>query len=202
MQTNSIQCQSIIQLSSLIGEFNLETGPWIAGGTARRLWYGEPWEKYDIDIFFQNQLAFNNTVNALHSLLDCKNRAVALLQHKSKNAILYNIDFRNIYQSSVNFLQVQAIRLNFYNNLKEVFDDFDLTICKFATDGITCIASDDALQDCKDNVIRINESSTKKLKASRIIKYSDYGFDADERIMKELLKQYRNNELDVEYDYQ
>jgi len=51
--------RNFIHFINKIGDFDIKNGPWIAGGSVRKAYYGEDWTKQDVDIFFkdENQLS-------------------------------------------------------------------------------------------------------------------------------------------------
>ena len=42
-----------------IGDANMSTGPWVAGGSARKAWQRMPWRNGDIDFFFSSRAQFD-----------------------------------------------------------------------------------------------------------------------------------------------
>lgn len=51
------------KLAQYICDFNIETGPWIAGGSVRKLWQGVGWVNEDVDVFFSSLKSFESIVN-------------------------------------------------------------------------------------------------------------------------------------------
>jgi hypothetical protein len=52
MMRKVLQDAEFKHLLSLLPPVNMQTGPWITGGSARRLWQGEDWHTGDVDVFF------------------------------------------------------------------------------------------------------------------------------------------------------
>jgi hypothetical protein len=71
-------------------------------------------------------------------------------------------------------IQVQFIKKRFYNDLSEIFDDFDITACKISTDGVDFYASDDTYHHIDNNILHIEKFHDKSIK--RFTKYVQYGF--------------------------
>lgn len=197
-----------------LAQINIENGPWIAGGCARKLWFGEDWKNGDIDLFFQNHEVFkeySERMNSLPEITIDNLRLKPRLQIETKQAITYVMDDVDSMKPVSNFCDlvpkrsigdkytIQLINRNFYQTLDDVFSDFDLTVCKFATDGKTIVASEDAVDDCirKSLVLNSTQSrNTSKLNPKRIIKYMMlYGFEATSPIMSEMIRQHQSGEI-------
>lgn len=201
MQTGNVDHKDVSddifkKITKLIGQFDLVNGPWISGGAARRLWAGEEWIDNDIDIFFKDQEQFNKTDNMLTDLV--LNNEGKKISKKSKNANTYIVYRPNI--SYNNNILIQTVHRTFYKTIIDVWNDFDITVCKFATDGNLLIADKQAAYDFKNKILRLSSPVPMKLDAKRIIKYSIYGYKAQPSIIKDLLLQYQNNEISWNID--
>lgn len=84
---------------------------WIAGGAARRRFRME--KLSDIDLFFRNEEA----------LSEFKKKTKLTFVSESKNCLSYKTN---------DGIPVQAIKVRYYNDLDELFDSFDYTLCQFA----------------------------------------------------------------------
>jgi hypothetical protein len=67
---------------------------------------------------------------------------------------------------------------------------FDLTVCKFATDGKIIVTNSASIRDCVDKRLRRNITTPQKISPFRIIKYGLYGFNADMDILRDLIENY------------
>ena len=193
-------------VADIVGGCDLEKGPWIAGGCARRLWFGQDWVKKDVDFFFSNKEDFNNAVKNVekHSVdIPRENESNSfgdgmLLLRKSnpkihtENASTYEINLKEFNNITVT---LQLIKKNWHKDLLSLFENFDFTICQFATDGKTVIAPVYAEKDCNLKVLRQLESSKRRISVRRVIKYSMYGFEPSRDIMKDLVDRYANKDL-------
>lgn len=204
------------RLMSVIGQTSMDQGPWIAGGCARRLWFGKDWKAHDVDVFFRNRedhgsmsehltAIVENSIVSDHSVDELKWSGDLNLApkssspiHRTENAISYKLQIGPIYP---NVVSVQLIRKAFYGSISEVLERFDFTACKFATDGKIIIADQKAVEDCLESRLTINQSSkileddTRRLNVRRVIKYCIYGFKPEPAIMKEMVRQHRNLEI-------
>lgn len=97
-------------------------GPWMAGGALRKTLLDQALDS-DIDYFFKN-------ADQLEKF--CKDlEAIGLTKSAdTKHAVTYEGVI------GVISVKVQAIRFKWYNNLAEVIDSFDYTICQFGWDGL------------------------------------------------------------------
>lgn len=206
MQSKQISIKDLDDIIRIIGGCNLNVGPWIAGGTPRRLWYSEIWKEHDVDIFFPNKLSFEHATTRLEKaaydsieadhLYPSNTFARQQSKFETENAISFKIQLGH----SLNIVKVQAIRCRWYDNLRELWDNFDLSACKFATDGEILLADDDAIEGCDNKILRYNQTTKLPVKASRIMKYALYGFDPDAHIVSKLIEQYHNFELNISPD--
>lgn len=99
---------------------------WIAGGAIRR-WFAGKEDLSDVDVFFQNEQAFNDYI-----VLLAQKGAKPLASHP--NAVTYE------YQQ----VRVQCIRVKWYATLDELLDSFDFTVCQFAWNGTEFFATPEA----------------------------------------------------------
>lgn len=56
-----------INLMGIIGKFDMSYGPWIAGGSVRKLWQNAKWTDEDVDIFFPSRDAFKKFTSDLQA---------------------------------------------------------------------------------------------------------------------------------------
>jgi hypothetical protein len=151
---------------------NLETGPWAAGGSARKVWQGKPWMSQDVDLFFRDQQQYD-AVTEMLSHLGQSQKVI----HNTDNAITYKI-----YMHSGDEIKIQTVRKRWYADIQAVVDDFDFGVAQFASDGVTVLATEQAIQDCADNRIRMTSRSANRSKLLRLLKYTAYGFDPDDEL--------------------
>jgi hypothetical protein len=163
----------------------LETGPWVAGGSVRKVWVGQPWKIQDVDFFFKDRdqfERFNAVIPALGEKTDT--------YYNTSNAITYKIQLR-----SGEVVTIQAICKDFYPNVQAVLDDFDFNLVQFASDGVQMIATPAAVDDIKHKQIQINTRSTKKINPLRVLKYAAYGFNPDPKMFIKAAKDFASGEL-------
>ena len=197
----------LTEVVNAVGGCNLQNGPWIAGGTARRLWHRLPWIDHDVDVFFPNVKSWQDAHRTMDILVgkqaselahnSPKNLSVFGLEYKewcpskhvTTNATTFNVKILNIK------LRIQLIYRQYYKDLQDLWATFDFTVCKFATDGHVVAADLAAINHCDQNRLSMNPHCQQKLSARRVIKYSLHGFNADYDTIAELLKQRREMTL-------
>lgn len=150
-------------------------GPWVAGGSVRRLISRQPQDS-DFDFFFRDQEQF-----------DAFNAALLILGAKVTADSEFNITYRlaaadaqpvgeDEFEAGGPELKVQAIRLEFHPSLDAVLASFDFSICQCGFDGADLTFGDWALFDIASKrlvpgTIRYGASSLR-----RLIKYARQGF--------------------------
>ena len=153
--------QQLQDVLGLLPPVNIKTGPWIAGGCARRLLQGKSLEEADIDLFFKNTASWNE-----------------FCDHIEKQDIELVVKTDRAKTFKINGIQVQCINRRHYLSLEEVFKDFDFSVCQIATDGNQLACTAQAHKDIMDNVLRPapNGKTAKRTLVPRMIKYTGYGF--------------------------
>jgi hypothetical protein len=186
-----------------IGKFNMTLGPWIAGGSIRKLWQDIEWRHEDIDIFFRNNHQFNvfvDNANTKKSIIDvfCDINDIHIrpdprtskchfsVQHDTANAKTYSVSIDGM--NGNNTFKVQAIRKFFPESAVALINDFDWNVCQFVSDGKHMWASPEAVDGIATNCIVLSKTSTRSIKSLRLIKYLAYGFDVDDNIFIDMLK--------------
>lgn len=189
-QAKPVTDETIRWIGSQIG-CDLQTGPWIAGGTPRLLWFDERWQGHDIDVFVPNV----GTLNHLHDVLK---KITGDPGYQTRNACTYGVFYGGFTH------KIQLICKNFYPTLDKLFNYFDFTACKFATDGKLIVSDEKSVQQCQRRELVWNITSPQGISPYRVIKYSAYGFDVDNRILSELVKRYHDNpqQFNLDPDYE
>lgn len=178
---------------------NLEEGPWIAGGSVRKVWEGKPWQTQDVDFFFRSQKQFEMLTERISEFGKVEQ------EYKTSNASTYTIycgpnrnpsiwnindlfDQTDNYNKADNWLTIQLVQKRWHENAWQLINDFDLGLSQFVTDGSVIIATDQAVKDATDGIIRPNEQNPKEITPMRLAKYCAYGFEPDIELLKTVLK--------------
>ena len=202
--------ESFLQLINLLPALDMHNGPWIAGGSARRLWLDQDWNTQDVDVFFTNDLSrhawcselgikWNNSnnvqpINQIISFdqLFCASPVRSVPDSHSRDMELVittdNADTYNLYYSDndvLNTTSLQLIKHGYHENICKLWDDFDFTISCFATDGREIWAWQNSVQDALDMQININNVTKRDNLALRLVKHHAYGFKIDDQLLME-----------------
>lgn len=177
---------------------DLKKGPWIAGGSVRRIISNIP-NGGDIDIFFHKDNPLNtdqiidirNTLGLVDSKLGIE-RLLKIQRLKAQDDT--NIDgVEDIYVNTE--LKVQLICFETYDSVEELLQSFDYTVCMAATDGDTWIADERMFSDHDAKLIRHhNESKEYKSQISRLNKYCyTHGFNPVPGVLARVLSVYNED---------
>lgn len=162
-------------------KFNLDNGPWIAGGSARRLYYNNMSNIVDIDIFFNNK----NQYERFCSLI--------------KGDPIFTSDNANTYYIFVENkgYKIQLIIKNFYPSADDVINDFDFSISQYITDGKMFKTGKYTLLDEKDKVLRPLCMKNKTI-FPRMIKHLILGYKPS----PELVSYIKDNKNDITFTFE
>jgi hypothetical protein len=205
-----IKDEQFINIINILGNFDIINGPWIAGGSIRKLWQDIEWQDGDIDIFFNCRNQFLNFTTSLARKLDRNIHYSESTFTSLDNAIEYfhspklkianqlTIESTYITDNAQTYtlygpladdkaIKIQAICKNFYPSAQNVIFDFDWTICQFVSDGKYMWATPNAIRDIEKNKIVFSDTTTRNIKIPRLMKYIAYGFDPDNELMLKAL---------------
>lgn len=181
--------------------FDINEGPWIAGGAVRKLWQGLSWNDGDIDIFFKNKEQFIQFSSKLKARAYQDNRAALSAldfdsKFISKNLYINSFDTSNASTFTITGLpwidrqiKIQGICKQFYNSAENLVEDFDWTVCQIVSDGTTMWASINAVDDLLKHNLVLSSTTKRKIKIGRLIKYSAYGFNINDETMINVLSE-------------
>jgi len=206
--------QKFSKLVNDLAVYDIKQGPWIAGGSVRKLWQGLDWSGEDIDIFFNNRTQieqFHNHIKykfikSKFDLLDEYIQPTNLKKdtdidvYETSNAVSYTLNNPSEFGEAV---KIQAIRRQFYDSAEDLLNDFDWTVCQFVSDGTTMWATPLAERDLAAKNIVLSPTTTRTVKTLRLMKYSAYGFNASDEMMIAALSgiESGNASQDTEDDY-
>lgn len=205
------------QIIQHFGRVNLEEGSWISGGSVRKVWFDLPWMDQDVDYFFNSRAAFDDMTSEISRRYENSVGSVSLLGYNDLDPIkkssthmsCYSTDNANTYtferfglidasgKETANLemrFKMQAIKKYFPSSLEELFGTFDFTVCQFATDGNTMVATRSALEDCEHNRLTMVPDTTRRISVLRLAKYSAYGFNPNDDLMKGAISAMANDE--------
>ena len=144
------------------GNLLSENGPWLAGGTLRRLLAGETFDTNDFDIFFRD-----------------------VDQRNAYEKQLAEAGYQEVYRCPQNLLttyydkhdnKVQSIGVNFYSDAELVIDSFDFTVSQVVTDGLVVWIGEHTLHDTANRYINLHTLTHPNATMRRVEKYVQHGY--------------------------
>lgn len=169
-----------------------EHGPWIAGGACLRWYQGQSVQENDIDIFCRSPKQAMEIIDLI------KSYGRYSVKHESENAT--TLSYRN--KEGTKYWTLQVIKKRFFNNIQEVVDSFDITVCQIATGAQEWVMGPTTAKDIRERNLRMNRPLQPDA-AKRLLKYWTYGY----RPVPDLLEDIRNNpeatqKFQVDGDYE
>jgi len=147
-------------------------GPWVAGGAVWRTINNEPLDKCDIDIFFQSEKQFEESVLKMASL-PFVNNVVKEIKNRWNTIYKCHVHEKKTFDKTYD---VQFINMNFHPNIESLFESFDFTVCQFGYDGENLHCGLSSLEDLAAKRIRIYNSNKLKALFKHLHKYLSNGF--------------------------
>ena len=145
-------------------------GPWIIGGTIRRICNKEA-PTTDIDIMFKNKDEYDDY-------------CVWLREH---GAEIINENTRNsTYKYGA--WKIQPICAEFSNTLNQTLSKFDFTICQFGFDGTNLMWGDHSMEHLNEKKLVFTRTNDHVSTMRRAFKYANQGFFMDHESIGKFLK--------------
>jgi hypothetical protein len=189
---------------SAVTDLSLERGPWVAGGSVRKMLQGKSWWDGDVDVW--------HTGTAQHRLVcDRLTASGAMEIRRTSNASTWELPlhewrprhgWQRIFgrKHSSRMVKIQVIEQP-YDTISQLFDRFDFTICRFATDGVTIATTKPSLKHCAENQLVYDDTGVNKLRLYLVKKYLSYGFYPDRQLMMQSVDLGRSQLTLAEDDY-
>lgn len=158
-----IHRQDIEPLSII--EPDLKMGPWIAGGAPLRWFQNQPVGESDIDVFCRDVIQADEVINRI------KSYGRYTVKYESDNAVTLD------YWSKTNNGRwtIQIIRRRFFKDIKDVIDNFDITVCQIGTTGNEWILGSNTARDIRERNLRFTMPLQPDA-PKRLTKYWTYGY--------------------------
>jgi len=145
-----------------LGFLNMTTGPWVAGGAARRVYCSDDKTYGDIDIFINKNT--KNSFQRIEKLLYARSSQIAFKENSAYLSFNVEGDI------------VQVIKNIKFESAIDLINDFDFTACMIATDGWDWIANENFFTAIEDKKLVFNNEDQNRLSLLRLAKYCKYGF--------------------------
>jgi hypothetical protein len=184
---------------------DLNKGPWIAGGSARKLYSGLNWEKGDIDIFFSSKEQHDEWVNQFSSIRKAKKFIDELTWHQylCPPYLINTSDSAKTwgYRVADYYYKIQTVHNDFYESIEKIFAKFDFHACMFVATEDLIITTDEALESVRTNTITKINHYRKDNFVQRIVKYHSHGFNIAPLLMKKALTELELENIKWELRY-
>lgn len=205
---------------------NMHTGPWITGGSARRLWQDQDWTQGDVDVFFANEeqriswlaeldkiwnfvpkkrtievkpLGWELTIESNTQSCDLGPGFHCTLTMQTTNATSFDMTVPGTPKGS-NLYQLQVIHVRLAPSLHELWQTFDFNLCCFAVDATHIYADPLALQDLAQNTISLRSAPSKNL-SLRVLKHHTQGIGVSDELLKMGMQQICDGSADLCNNY-
>jgi len=165
---------------------NIETGPWLAGSMARKLYQGEDTGLSDWDIWVKDKEQELEVTSKLANLLGC------VVSFQSNNADTYT----HAPHGKEDNHKIQLIKCKYFDTPEAIIDNFDFTVCQIATDGKNFIFGENTKHDLEHKILRhtAREKPDTEGIIGRMIKYIVYGYRPDKQLL-----QFINDEQNINW---
>jgi len=147
-------------------EPDLEKGPWIAGGAALRWYQGQTVGENDIDVFCANAHQAAKVIDRVKSYGRYE------IKHESDNATTLKYHRKDEWHTN---WTIQIITRRYFENLDEVIDNFDITVCQVGTTGTEWLLGKDTARDVRERNLRFTYPLSADA-VKRLTKYWVYGY--------------------------
>lgn len=167
-------------------ELDIENGPWIAGGTARKMYTNSAEPDSDFDVWCKTQAQYDDLLERISRNLSW------LFRHSSDNAVTFS--------SMDNQYMIQLIKKTF-DSPEDVIGSFDFTVSQVLTDGHYYRLGPTTAADLNTRTLRYNDTKLRDCAIPRILKYIAYGFKPDEKLWNMIIEQSGEIEWNKTYTY-
>lgn len=172
------QNQIVRTINTVLPFLNMAHGPWVAGGAVRRI--AERQENLsisDIDVFFSSEDKYKWTKEMIESGARgvWRKRYTIVKTYDQAKSYRFDVRINTMDDHLGQVVPIQLIKKAFYPSVEAMFDDFDFTICMFATDGANMVCDPRAPKDLIDRKLVMHQPPPKP-KPARLAKYCSQGF--------------------------
>jgi len=161
-------------------EPNYLKGPWIAGGACLRWYQNQPVEQNDIDVFCAGAVQAQALIERI------KSYGRFHIKAETENAL--TIQYYSKGQNWGDGWTIQVITKRYYSSLREVIDNFDISVCQIGTTGNEWLMGDYTARDIRERNLRMSIPLHQDA-VKRLTKYWVYGY----RPVPGLLEAIQNN---------
>lgn len=168
-----------ISVVNVLPKLDMKKGPWLAGGSLRRLFDGSDKES-DFDLFFSSELQLQDYKAEL------LNRGGLVQYENDLNVTMM------VAPMECKPFKVQLIKI-YFESPEKVLEWFDFTLCQFLTDRETLMVGDYTLYDTGSKRVRLNTLHHAVSSVRRMLKYGRQGYTVCDGTIQELLERVSKN---------
>lgn len=171
----------------------------IAGGAVASSMLGEQ-ANTDIDVFFLNGKAFEDTFNMLINPPQEGEDSWAFkgyttnttLEEIRKNS--KEVRYVKFESSNPNHKPIQLIKMVWFDSVQHVIDSFDFTVCQFALSGDFMHYCPLGVIDLLKKRLQLNKMQFPAVSLRRLIKYTNKGFYAAPSVLLRIAEDIKNSD--------
>jgi hypothetical protein len=152
----------------------------IAGGAALAVYTGDVGKIKDWDLFFTDPSSLRAARDAIKGL--------DFTEYKEST------DWSDTFEKSG--VIVQLITHKFYNSVKNIFSNFDFSVCCFAIDGPNIKYTEQAAEDVANGQMNLIHTDNLVACVKRIARYGQKGFKPTTEFVKNLVRMAYDTDLD------
>jgi hypothetical protein len=160
----------------LLPFLDIEHGPWLAGGSVRRLFDGSS-HAADFDIFFTDEEQMTKYRDWL-----CDRYDIAHISSFNYDEILLPV---NLGQYSA-IAKLQLVKI-YGPTIDDILQRFDYSICQLGTDGDCLVAGNTTFEDIQNRLCRPACIQYAKASMRRMLKFAKEGYEIDKSVFDAIL---------------
>jgi hypothetical protein len=145
---------------------DLENGPWIAGGACLRWFQNQPVGESDIDVFCKNAVQAQQVIERI------KSYGRFQVKFESENAVTLTYHKKDEWHNN---WTIQVITRRYFSSLREVINNFDITVCEIGTTGTEWELGPFTARDVRERNLRF-KLPLQPDSPKRLVKYWTYGY--------------------------
>lgn len=172
-------------------------GPWIAGGALHRTYRDLPLNTSDVDVFFKDKDQMDAYVKEI--IMGEKSHG----RYKTKDYIVTEWHQSITIQYMDNDWKIQCVTFKYFQNVEELFNSFDINICRLAYNGEEVVGEENVLNEIKSNTLKFNNESINfpSVTLKRLVKYVKMGYNVNDEELKVLSNAfYKNKKKNIVVD--
>jgi hypothetical protein len=145
----------------------INDGVWLAGGAIRSAIMDEPIADYDL--FFNSNIYSFNTIIRLEEL---------------GAELIFKCPEGKLTSFKLHGMKIQCITEDYYPSMESLVDTFDITACRYATDGKVIYTRYSSVRDTLSKKINLHRVTYPVATMKRVAKYAFKGYKLTDKASK------------------